>query len=318
MASLIKTKVNSRICSLKNFLQIKNKILVYRNAGGYGDILNMRMIFEGLKNQFPDFLIDWAVPYPFFPAASGHPFVNKLVSCGEYKEKDYLHIYNLTHACVRYEWAKGRLNDKNRADIWTNHIGCQLNSYNMHMPDMSRHFIKIVDTLKSLGWDGQKKIVVFTPRSSVSVKDLPYTHCEYIKKITKDFFLVILHNMPIIDLMGLNIPTISTFSLDESMAMIQFCDFVISTDTGHLHCAGGYKKPTLGLFCYTNGYEICKHYETVHVIQKHWKDDPDYCGPCNNYSRCHVAPHAKVKPCMLDITHNMIDKGWNFLVETYK
>lgn len=318
MVLTIKTKVNSNICSLKKFQTIKNKILIYRNAGGLGDILNMRMIFESLKNQYPDFLFDWAVPYPFFPAASNHPYINKLIHCGDYDEQDYLQIYNLTHACTRYEWAKGKSNDKNRADIWANHIGCELISHEMFMPDFSKHFAKLIDKLKSIGWDGNKKIVAFAPRSAIPAKNLTFEHCKIIKNMTKDFFLMVLHNTPILDIAELKIPIITDLNLEEAMSFIQLSDFVISTDTGHLHCAGGYKKPTLGIFGYTNGYEIGKYYPTLKVVQKHFKDEPAYCGPCNNYNRCHVAPKAKIKPCFTDITEDMLRKGWNFIVQNYK
>lgn len=310
-------KIKKQI-SPADFVKINKKILILRSAGGYGDILNMRMMFEDLKKQMPDFNFDWAVPYPYFAAAKHHPFVNKVVHSADYDENDYLAVYNCTHSCVKYEWAKGKDNDKNRSDIWANSIGFELTNHNMWLPDYSSHHPKIIETLKSIGWDGTKKLVLFAPRSAISTKNLTYQQSLFIKNLTKDHFLFILHSAPILDLINLNIPTITAFELEECMACTQFVDYVITTDTGHMHCAGGYKKPTVAIFCYTNGKNICKYYETIKVVQKHSDDYPGYCGPCNNYGTCSVAPKLKIKPCLTDVTNEMIESAWNFMLKNTK
>lgn len=48
MAKIIKSNQIESI-SLKTFNNRKNKILIYRQYGGLGDILMMRMIFEDFK-----------------------------------------------------------------------------------------------------------------------------------------------------------------------------------------------------------------------------------------------------------------------------
>jgi ADP-heptose:LPS heptosyltransferase len=310
MASLIKVKKTDRQVSLKKFFEIKNKILILRTCGGYGDILNMRMIFEDLKKTYPDFDFYWAVPHGYFQAAGNHPYVKGLIDSANFKHEDYFQVYNLSYCCSKYEWTKGKYNDKNRADIWASFVGIDLEKHDMHMPNLQNRFTILVEKLKALGWDGQKKLVSFAPRSALSVKNLPVYMCEYIKKMTKDYFLFILHNIPILELLHLQIPILTNLSLEDSMATIQLSDFVISTDTGHLHCSGGYKKPTLGVFCYTDGYNISKYYDNTIIVQKHYKYDDSYCGPCNNYANCTVAPQAEIKPCMSSITPEMLENAW--------
>lgn len=318
MPSLFNFKKNHRNISVSKYKQIKNKILLFRNIGGYGDILAMRMIFEDLRKQYPDFLFDWAVPHGYFAAAKHHPFVNNILYCGDYDEDEYLAAYNLSHSCQKYEWSKGKFNDKNRADIWANGIGATLNNHNMWLPSYHQHKEKILTDLKNIGWDGRKKLVLFAPRSAMSVKNLTVDQCAHIKKMTEDYFLFILHTVPIIEISHLKIPIIFNYKLDECMACTEIVDFVIATDTGHMHCAAGYKKPTLAIFCYTDGRIIAKYYDTVKVVQNHYLDDPDYCGPCNNYGTCTRDEQAKIKPCLTDVTNEMIYEGWNFITTTNK
>jgi len=318
MASLLNFGKRKKQTSLFDFKKIKNKVLILRGAGGYGDILNMRMMFEDLKKDYPDFDFDWAVPHPYYAAAKQHPFVNKIVHSADYDENDYLAVYNCTHSCVKHEWAKGKENEKNRADIWANSIGLELKNHNMWMPDYSTCHPKIIEQLKSVGWDGIKKLVLFSPRSAMSIKNLTYEQCLFIKNLTKEHFLFILHSAPILDLINLKIPTITTFKLEECMACTQLTDYVITTDTGHMHCAAGYNKPTVAIFCYTNGKVICKYYDSVRVVQKHFDENPGYCGPCNNYGTCMTAPQAKIKPCLTDIKYEMIESAWNFIFKNTK
>ncbi len=303
--------------SLKHFNKIKNKICILRTCGGLGDIVNMRMIFEDIKSLYPAFEITWAVPSIYFPAAQDHPYVDEVIHYGELDRNNYLQIYNLTNACTRYEWAKGINNDKNRADIWAEHIGIKLHQHRTHMPSFASEFENIKSKLKLLGWDGQKKLISFAPVSALSVKNLTQQQVEFIRNITKDFFLVIVHSYPILDWVHLGIPMMTGMPLKEALATIQFCDMSICTDTGLMHVAGAYGKPTMSIFSYTNGYNIAKYYQSVNVVQKHIKDKTSSCGPCNNYHNCTESDNPNSKPCMTTIGPEMLQKGWDKLRENY-
>lgn len=307
----------SKNISLKKFNDIKNKICILRSCGGFGDIINMRMIFEEIKSQYPDFHVTWAVPHEYFAAAEKHPFVDEVVQYSTINQSDYIKIYNLTNACTRYEWGKGKNIDKNRADIWSEHIGLRLFSHKTHMPNYSEFFPVVRNRLVKLGWDEKKKIVIFAPKSALSVKDLTNRHCNFIKSITSDFFLVILHSFPILELIKSGIPMLTGLNLKEAMAAVQMCDLAITTDTGIMHCAAGYGKHTMSVFSYTNGYLICKYYPTVSIVQRHSDKEPDYCGPCNNYLTCTESDDALVKPCMTTITDKMLENGWIKTLENY-
>lgn len=308
---------NKNITSLKDFNELHNKICILRSCGGLGDIINMRMIFADIKNQYPEFEITWGLPNNYFPAAEKHPYVDKIESYSAINPKDFIQVYNLTNICTRYEWAKGKENDKNRADIWSDHIGVKIHDHKTYMPNYSSEFEKIKIKLISLGWDQKKKIVLFAPRSAIAVKNLLDFQCAFIKKITQEFFLVILHSFPILDLVHINIPMLTGISIREAMAAVQFSDLVVSTDTGLLHVAGGYGKHGLGLFCYTDGYLIAKYYPTIVIVQRHYKEEKGYCGPCNNFKNCKETDDPIVKPCLSTITNKMIEEGWMKMLENY-
>ena len=141
--------------------------------------------------------------------------------------------------------------------------------------------------LKKHGYKDGQKIIVFTPYSAVPTRHLITQHRQIIEKIlTKtDAFCFCLHNAPVLDYP--TIPFIIGKNLIEAMCYIYFSDLVISTDTGHLHCAGGYNKNTLGFFNYANGLLVGKHYKNLTVVQKTKENDSDWeCGPCNDIGKC--------------------------------
>jgi len=313
---LVKVKRNKPECSFEKFEKIKNKILILRDCGGYGDILNMRMIFQDLKEQFPDFEFDWAIPHGYFHVAENHPYVSELIPANQVDYNNYLQIFNLSYSCTKYEWKHKKETDKNRADIWANYMGLELSKHNMFLPDRSELFPKFKNLLQKKGWDGSKKIIIFTPYSALPEKNFTKNQIEIIKEITKDYFLIGLHNAPMLELNLQNIPTIMSTSFKDSMTFIQLSDLVITTDTGHLHCAGGYNKPTLSLFCYTSGNNICKYFEKNVVVQIFDYDNEYDCGPCYTYTQCKKTKEPE-KPCRTNISKEMIISGWEKLLNLY-
>ena len=185
------------------------------------------------------------------------------------------------------------------------------------MPSYKEEFDFLYNQLKKMGWDGQKKLIAFAPISAIPIKNLIPEQCKIIQDLTKDHFLFCIHTVPILDISHLKIPILCGLNLKQAMAAIEISDFCISTDTGLLHAAAGYKKPTLGFFSFVDGYVYCKYYPTVEIIQKHYKDDPSWCGPCHDFTNCPKNPASKTKPCVSDIDKSMIEEKWNVLLNKY-
>ncbi len=286
-----------------------NYICVYRGCGGYGDIINMRLIFEDIKKHFKNNLIDWCLPYSFFDAAKLHPFVDNLIALQDYNIEKYKFIIDLTTACTRYEWKHKQNTFKNRAEIWSSAANVSLNNPQTYMPSYDECIDNIQKDLFEMGYRKNKKLIIFCPFSSLESKNLTKEQILYIKELTKNHFLVCLHNKKIKFIDDNKILSISNYSLKQSMALTKIADYVISTDTGHLHCSGAYNIPTLGLFCYTNGKIITKYYKSVEVVQI---DDMD-CGPCYTYTSC-CKSNELVKPCRINISLEQIKKSWQKLL----
>jgi ADP-heptose:LPS heptosyltransferase len=308
---------NNKYSNLKDFDIVSKKICIVRRYGGLGDIIAMRMIFEDLKEQYPQFHVTWAVPNTYYAVAQKHPYVDAIENVYESKKSNYIESYNLSTVCSNYEWKYGKNDPKNRADIWAGHMGLQLKNHNIYMPSYSECFESIHQKLIKFGWDGKKKLCMLAPKSNISVKNMTENQVKHVKKITQDKFLFILHKYPILEFEHLKIPTLSGMTLKEALAAVEYSNCVISTDTGLLHAAAAYNKPTLGFFSFVDGYVYCKYYPTVQVIQKHVKDNPEWCGPCYDHGRCRVAPKETIKPCMTELDEEMIDKNWEILLNKY-
>lgn len=296
------------------FKKVHSKICVYRAVGGLGDIIAMRMIFEDFKKKYPKFHITWAVPYKYFPVADQHPYVDELIHLEDFKKRNFIEVYDITTACGKYETmnAKGKL--KNRSDIWAEHFGLNLDSHNLHMPSYLDRKEKVIQRLVELGWDRKKKLVAFAPRSAIGIKNMTFEQIKAVKDMTNKFFIFCLHHVPILEVEQVGIPAVYNFSLQECLCAIEISDFMISTDTGLMHAAAGYGKPTLATFSFVDGETYCKYYPNVQIVQLHYKNIDNWCGPCYDYSKCPYTSHVTTKPCQSEISAKMLQENWDKLL----
>jgi ADP-heptose:LPS heptosyltransferase len=299
-------KENSK--GIKHYCSIKDKICIYRACGGYGDILMSRMIFEDLKKKYPHFHITYAVPQIYFQILKDHPFIDNVIDCAELDKNKYNAVFNITHSCLRYEVRTGKDCDKNRSDIWAESFGLNLENHNMYLPKLDNNKGHIISQFKKYGYQEGQKIILFTPYSAVPTRHLISKHRQIIESLlTKtNAFCFCLHNAAVLE--KPKIPFIVGKNLIEAMSYVYFSDLVITTDTGHLHCAGGYNKPTLGFFNYTNGSIVGKHYKNLTVVQKTNENDSNWtCGPCNDIGKC---PHSVINntlKCYRDLPDELVE-----------
>jgi ADP-heptose:LPS heptosyltransferase len=300
--------------SLKQFYEKRNKILIYRAAGGVGDILMHRMIFEDIKQIMPDAHVTFACPQKYHSIVSDHPFVDSLIDHHEINEDDYFVIYNTTSACTRHEMRVSPYSDKNRSDIWANHCGFNLKSHNMHINLNESQISFGIETLEKLR-KTKDPTVIFCPISAMKVKNLTKEQMDWVVNKVYEYTPNIfgLHSENISEL---NVDTIHSIKLNEWAGVINACDYVVSVDTGAFHLAGGLSKPTVGIFTFADGKVYGKWYEKFILVQKH-RDNGDWdCGPCYNWSDC---PKSKKnpKPCLLEISKNMIETGIEEMFERF-
>lgn len=307
MGRIIKIRKEKPI-NLSHYNKIKNKICVFRTCGGYGDILMSRMIFEDLKINHPNFHITYAVPEKFFPVVKDHPYIDEIISHEDIDHNEYRETFNITHKCLIYETAENKDCSKNRSDIWANSFGLELKNHNMHLPKMDKNKEYVIDQFRKFGYKDGQKIIAFTPFSAVPTRHIIAEHVKIIENLLKrtNAFCFYLHNAPVLN--ALDLPSIKGKNLTEAMSYVYFSDLVISTDTGHLHCAGGYNKKILGFFNYTNGEIVGKHYKNLTVVQKTKENDPKWeCGPCNDIGRCPYPVIDHTMKCFRELPNEIVE-----------
>jgi ADP-heptose:LPS heptosyltransferase len=307
MSRVISLKSKPKVWSLSDFNENRNKILFYRSLGGLGDILMHRMIFEDFKKINPETEIYFACPPRYHDALIDHPYLDGVLDYQKVALTDYLMWFNTSACCGRYESSVAPYSDKHRSDIWAEFSGVKLTTHEMH--------IKMTEKELQFGKDIIKKVrnksgpsIAICPISAMNSKNLTNQMLNDIinEPLLKDYFLFGLNAVPIDIFTQSNVPTIHSVATREWMSVLSNVDYVISVDTAAFHFAGGIKKPLTGIFSWADGKIYGMYYPTANIVQLHRDTHPHWtCGPCYNFGSCPKTA-APVKPCLTEITHEMI------------
>ena len=295
-----------KIFSLRDFWKKRNEIVIVRKVVALGDIFIHRMLFEDMKKINPEIIICFATNSQFFDALRDHPFIDKLIDCST-NINDYLTVYDTSSVCIRHESAMGISNTSHRSDIWASHIGLELKSHNMHFHIDLEAQKWAEETIKQFQKKG-KPVVLLCPTTSNLHKNITEGQIEIIVNYLREKNCVVFSmTIPLPVIAKLNIPNFPRPPLPKLIALVNAADYVISTDTSYFHCAGGLKRPLLGIFAYTNGKIYGKYYD-FELIQKH-RDNGDWdCGPCYNHLRC-IRDSNISHPCITEINKTMLIDG---------
>jgi len=304
---------NKKNLSLQDFYERRNKVLIKRGTGGFGDILMQRMMFEDFSKT--NLEIHYTCPYPFIQFAFNHPFLNNVKEMSQVKESDYGVIYDITTVCAKTETILGSKNNKHRSDIWAKHCGVELTNHEMYLnPDPVQVEIckKILNEINP----ENKKIVVLSTKSTDTdfgkaksltdkqiVEIVEYLRKEDIVPITIDK-----QNQAIYDL--LKVEQFVDISPQKWIALVSLSDYVISVDTATFHLAGGLKRPLVGIFSFTDGKIYGKYFDFV-LVQKHRDEGNWDCGPCFVHTSCTKDSNNVQKPCITELKTEEIIKGFN-------
>jgi len=307
-----------RSLSLKEFAEKRNKILIIRSSGGLGDILMHRMIFEDFKNHMPDAEIHFCCPKYYHDALVDHPYLDKIIDSNEINKEDYIISYNTSTICGRTEMRNSPMSSPHRSDIWAEHCGLVLKNHNMHinLSDFEKNEgLKIIESNR----DRKGKSVAICPVSAMANKNLLDNQIlELVEGIrNRGLYPFCLNNTPINVCYKNNIPLIIENKIRIWMGILNQVDYVISVDTSAFHCAGGMKKPLVGIFTFADGTVYGKYFDFF-LVQKHRKFDPCWtCGPCYNWGNC-IKTKEKLKPCLTEINSKMILEMVDNMLEKYK
>lgn len=304
---------------LKEFYEQRRKLLIIRASSGIGDILMHRMMFEDIKLMAPDLDIHFACATKYHSIMRDHPYLDALVDCQTVDKTKYMMYYNTSTACLRYETKIAPLSGPHRSDIWANYCGYTLTNHDMHFR-LTPQEIESGKAILESHRDRPGPIVVVSPVgvSSTEVKSLrPHQQEALIDGLLERGCCVMgLHPQPLPVFTEKKVPTVFNLDLRKWLTVINAADYVVSVDTGTFHCAGGLKKPLLGIYTFADGIVYGKYFDFV-LVQKHRAFDPEWtCGPCYNWPVC-PKTQATLKPCLTEITPQMILSGVDRMFEKW-
>jgi ADP-heptose:LPS heptosyltransferase len=302
--------------SLRDFYAKRNRILIWHDKGGLGDVLMQRMLFADFKAICPEADLIFACLPEYMDAAKDHPCLSEVVDSRTVNINDYINHYN---TCVsiadRYENINAPMCLEHRADIWAKYCGVTLNKHEMQFRFNPAFLEYCRKKLRVIAPDTNKPTVLFAPVSKMAVKTLMPSQIEAVVEATKDCNLVGLHNKDIADLTRLGIPGIYGATIKEWMAYIAVADYVVSVDTATFHMAGGLKKPLVGIFTFADGKAYGKHFNFV-LVQKHRDNGNWDCGPCFKFGDCPKCNKAQ-KPCLTELSREELQTGIRTMFERW-
>jgi ADP-heptose:LPS heptosyltransferase len=303
-----------RVLSLKDFYEKRNKILVFRNTGGLGDIFMHRMMFEDFHRIMPDVEVHFACPPQYHPAVIDHPYIAKVVNSFEVQRQDYIVYYNTTTACGRYEMGMAPYSGKHRADIWSDQCGVILSNHNMHIHLTNEEKKKGKDLIEQHR-DRQGPAVCIAPISAMENKNLlPHQLMGVVEGLReRGYYAFGLHNHPLYTLIKNKVPSISGTSIREWMGILNQTDYVVSVDTAAFHCAGGIGKPLVGIFTFVNAETYAKYYPNTELIQGVC---PDGHAGCYNWGICPYKKQPQL-PCRSSIESDNILASFDKLAKRF-
>lgn len=317
MAELKKPNHKPRTVDLRTFNEIKNKVLIFNDKGGLGDVLMQRMLFNDLRKLLPGAELTLACLPEYMDSAVDHPNIDNVVDSRTVNHDQYMVSFN---TCVtiadRYESNNVPNCKEHRSDIWANYFGLELTEHDMNFVVDKKKREESEELLAQYRKPG-KPLIGLAPTSKMLTKSLTPQQIGWIHKRLKDYGLVSFHKGDIPSCRSLGIPVIGDLGAQDLIACFDCLDYVISVDTASFHLAGGLRKPLVGIFTFADGKAYGKYYDFV-LVQKH-RDNGDWdCGPCFKFCSC---PKTKkpIKPCLTEITEAEIVHGidamfgkWNY------
>lgn len=320
MAYLKQSNYIQPILSIKEFYEKRNKVLLFHDKGGLGDVLMHRMLVNDMKKNLPDVSFTVACLPEYIDATIDHPFIDSVVDSRNVNNQDYIITFN---TCVsvadRYENKNAPYYNDHRSDIWAKYCGLELSDHDMNFSIDNKRIERIKDQLNNFK-NKSGALIGLAPISKMANKSLLPDQIKCIANFCKDHNLIVLHNRPLSICEKYNLPIFSTANLQDWLASIYCMDYMITVDTAAFHASGGLKKPLTGIFTFANGKTYGKYYDFI-LVQKHRDNGNWDCGPCFVFGNCPKSKKA-IKPCLSELSCDEIINGlqkmfdkWPYKVE---
>lgn len=307
MFRLVKKQPKKPVSLLDHYNR-RNKVLIKRRCGGFGDVMMQRMMFEDFSKTGLE--ITYTCPLTFLDLAKNHPYANA-VEISTVKDEDFGIVLDITNPCRAYEM-KYAPPKKHRSDIWAEHCGITLTNHNMFLTPQQdainscRMYLESVNPTK-------KPVVIMATKSTddefgMGKTLMDHQIAEVVNWINNNqMFPISVHpfTQDIYSYLGV---AQFTGKVQEWLALVSLADYVLSVDTGTFHMAGGLKKPLVGVFTFTDGKVYGKYYDFI-LVQKHRDNGNWDCGPCFLQGLCPKEQRSCQKPCLTQLNAAEIIQG---------
>jgi ADP-heptose:LPS heptosyltransferase len=301
--------------SIKDHYLRRNKVLIKRIVGGFGDIVMQRMMIEDFAKTGLE--VHYACPLAYMEMMKNHPYLKELKEISKTREEEYGIVYDISTICAIIESTAKSKNQKHRSDIWANYCGVTLEKHETYLKSDIDELNFYKKELEKLNPEN-KKIIFLSTKSVDSefgkAKSLDSNQVkEVVEKLKNlNYFLVTADNEFQEIYSELGIKQFVKMNPKSWIALIDACDFVISIDTAAFHIAGALKKPLVGIFAFVDGKVYGKYYDFI-LVQRHRDNGNWPCGPCYAYTSCSKDKTNNRKPCIEEITSDEIIKAFKKL-----
>lgn len=258
-------------------LSKRKRIVVIRQLGGIGDVIIMSAVYRGLKEKYPNSLIQLLTGSTYMSGAlldvaERNPFIDEVHIMEPYDgtTQNTINVWrkyydgcpviddnplltkadlviDLNTACVEYEWEamNGDGIKKPRYQIWCERAGVVPSTYApaYNLTDSDRKFANKVWSDRNL--TGKTVIGVGVaacdPKRSIPI-EISRQICQGLE--ARGY-------TPVVIDATFNFPEFNSFNgyrISEIIALISKLDVMVTVDTGLLHMAGAVDVPIVGIF----------------------------------------------------------------------
>jgi ADP-heptose:LPS heptosyltransferase len=267
-ASLFKMKSNSSGGEERSSVTpatSRKMILVTRAMGGIGDLLMMTPGLHALKQEFPSYEIQMAIPPRFAPLFAGNDDVTPIdIETADLDVRSYEKWFDLTDCpAARIESRTMPGVTQSRTDIFAGAFeirGGRLRN----MDKRPRYFIseQEKDFQRNFWKDHRlegKTIIGIQLQSAESYRDYPHM-ANLVNSLSTDATIILFHGETTAIPKGGNIIDPGMIPLRAAFALAAGCDVIVAPDSAFVHIAGAFNIPCVALYGPIDGKIRTKHY----------------------------------------------------------
>jgi len=266
--------------------RLENRILIYRNAGGFGDVLMHRMMFRDIKEQNPDCEITVALRERHMPLIWDHPYVDQVINIKTMNRAEYGKVYNTLGRAGTYEFLRVPFIDRHRSDIWASFMGVELTEHKGYI-NFTEEEIEFADNFLS-GF--KRPFIGISPVSAHKSKNVQsYKTQALIFKLSRIGTVFVFHHDPLDYEKSINV----NVGTREWMAITNRMDVIVTVATSMFNLANLLHIPTVAIFGVEDLTIFGKYFPEMVSIQRTREDaEWPFC-PCWNSLDCKLKERNK-------------------------